>query len=68
MYDFYHFEFTQSSDPIRSLFKSWYFSTFPLSVSPTLTSAATAMSMIIPFPSFLPIIMIMIMIIIIIII
>ena len=38
-----------------SLFKSWYFSTFSLSFSPTLTSAGTAMLMIIPFHSFLSI-------------
>ena len=42
-----------------SLFKSWYFSTFPLSFYPTFTSAGTAMSMIIPFCSFLSITIIM---------
>ena len=36
-----------------SPFKSWYFSTFSLSFSPTLTSAGTALLMIIPFYFFL---------------
>ena len=38
-----------------SLFKSWYFSTFSFSFSSTLTSAGTAISIIIPFCSFLSI-------------
>ena len=38
-----------------SLFRSWYFSSFSVSFSPTLTSAGTAISMIIPFPYFLSI-------------
>ena len=36
-----------------SLFKYWYFSTFPFSFSPTCTSAGTAISMINPLCSFL---------------
>ena len=38
-----------------SYFKSWYFSTFSFSFSLTLTSAGTAISIIIPFCSFLSI-------------
>ena len=38
-----------------SLFKSWYFATFSLSFSPTITSAGTAKSMIFFFHSFLSI-------------
>ena len=38
-----------------SLFKSWYFSTFSFSFSSTFTSAGTAISVIIPFCSFLSI-------------
>ena len=38
-----------------SFFKSWYFSTFSFSFSSTLTSAGTAISIIIPFCSFLSI-------------
>ena len=38
-----------------SLFNSWYFSTFSFSFSSTLTSAGTAISIIIPFCSFLSI-------------
>ena len=38
-----------------SFFKSWYFSTFSFSFSSTLTSAGTAISIIIPFYSFLSI-------------
>ena len=40
---------------VTSLFKSWYFSTFSFSFSSTLTSAGTAISIIIPFCSFLSI-------------
>ena len=38
-----------------SFFKFWYFSTFSFSFSSTLTSAGTAISIIIPFCSFLSI-------------
>ena len=38
-----------------SFFKSWYFSTFSFSLSSSLTSAGTAISIIIPFCSFLSI-------------
>ena len=38
-----------------SFFKSWYFSNFSVSFSSTLTSAGTAISVIIPFCSFLSI-------------
>ena len=41
--------------PTISLFKSWYFTTFSLSFSPSLTSAGTTISVIISFRYFLPI-------------
>ena len=42
-------------NPPIFLFKSWYFSTFSLSFSPTLASADTTISIILPFWSFLSI-------------
>ena len=52
VYDFYHFEFPQSSDLSLQIL---VFYTFSFSFTATLTSAGTAMSIIIPFRFFLAI-------------